>query len=94
MHICRIKIINIMNYVYIVKCKDESLYTGWTNDINKRLEAHNSGKGAKYTRGRAPVTLVHLETFESKEDALRREHEIKKLSRVEKWDLIISAEQV
>ena len=82
-----------MNYVYIVKCKDESLCTGWTNDINKRLEAHNSGKGAKYTRGRAPVTLVHLETFESKEDALRREHEIKKLSRVEKWDLIISAEQ-
>lgn len=55
-----------MNYVYIVKCKDDSLYTGWTNDINKRLEAHNSGKGSKYTRGRVPVVLVHLETFDTK----------------------------
>ncbi|MGP1442478.1 MAG: GIY-YIG nuclease family protein [Anaerovoracaceae bacterium] len=80
-----------MNYVYIVKCKDDSLYTGWTNDINKRLEAHNSGKGSKYTRGRVPVVLVHLETFDTKEAAMKREHEIKQLSRSKKWELIMSA---
>lgn len=50
-------------YVYILRCRDESLYTGWTNDLEKRLEAHNSGKGAKYTRGRCPVTLVYSETL-------------------------------
>lgn len=80
-----------MNYVYIVKCKDDSLYTGWTNDINKRLEAHNSGKGSKYTRGRVPVVLVHLETFDTKGAAMKREHEIKQLSRSKKWELIMSA---
>lgn len=80
-----------MNYVYIVKCKDDSLYTGWTNDIDKRLEAHNSGKGSKYTRGRVPVVLVHLETFDTKEAAMKREHEIKQLSRSKKWELIMSA---
>ena len=52
-----------MNYTYILKCKDETLYTGWTNDIEKRLEAHNAGKGAKYTRSRRPVELVYLEQF-------------------------------
>lgn len=80
-----------MNYVYIVKCKDDSLYTGWTNDIDKRLEAHNSGKGSKYTRGRVPVVLVHLETFDTKGAAMKREHEIKQLSRSKKWELIMSA---
>ena len=80
-----------MNYVYIVKCKDDSLYTGWTNDIDKRLEAHNSGKGSKYTRGRVPVVLVHLETFDTKGSAMKREHEIKQLSRSKKWELIMSA---
>ena len=54
-------------YVYILRCRDESLYTGWTNDLEKRLEAHNSGKGAKYTRGRCPVTLVYSETLSTKE---------------------------
>ena len=58
-----------MNYTYILKCKDETLYTGWTNDIEKRLEAHNAGKGAKYTRSRRPVELVYLEQFETKEEA-------------------------
>ena len=57
-----------MNYTYILKCKDETLYTGWTNDIEKRLEAHNAGKGAKYTRSRRPVELVYLEQFETKEE--------------------------
>jgi putative endonuclease len=77
-----------MNYTYILKCKDETLYTGWTNDIEKRLEAHNAGKGAKYTRSRRPVELVYLEQFETKEEAMRREWEIKQLSRTEKWKLI------
>ena len=77
-----------MNYTYILKCKDETLYTGWTNDIEKRLEAHNAGKGAKYTRSRRPVELVYLEQFETKEEAMRREWGIKQLSRTEKWKLI------
>ena len=77
-----------MNYTYILKCRDETLYTGWTNDIEKRLEAHNAGKGAKYTRSRRPVELVYLEQFETKEEAMRREWEIKQLSRTEKWKLI------
>ena len=80
--------IHTSNYTYILKCKDETLYTGWTNDIEKRLEAHNAGKGAKYTRSRRPVELVYLEQFETKEEAMRREWEIKQLSRTEKWKLI------
>ncbi len=78
-----------INYVYMLKCKDGSLYTGWTNDIDKRLEAHNSGKGAKYTRGRTPVTLVHLETFSTKEEAMSREFAIKKLTTEKKWKLVL-----
>ena len=61
------------NYVYILQCRDNSLYTGWTNDIGKRLAAHNAGRGAKYTRGRGPVHLVHLEAFSSREEAMKRE---------------------
>ena len=77
-----------MNYVYILECADSTLYTGWTTDIQKRLKAHNTGKGAKYTRSRRPVKLVYTETFESKSDALRREYQIKQLSRVQKLSLI------
>lgn len=77
-----------MNYTYILKCKDESLYTGWTNNLEKRLQDHNSGKGAKYTKFRRPVELVYFETFETKEDAMRREYAIKKLKRIEKMKLI------
>jgi putative endonuclease len=77
-----------MNYVYILKCSDNTLYTGWTNDINKRLEAHNSGAGAKYTKGRIPVELQYFEEYQSKADALKREWEIKRLSRQQKLDLI------
>lgn len=76
------------NYVYILRCNDGTLYTGWTNDINKRLEAHNSGNGAKYTRGRRPVTLVYLEELATKGEALKREAAIKKLSKEKKWALI------
>ena len=71
-------------FVYIVKCSDGTLYTGWTNDINRRLAAHNEGRGAKYTRGRRPVTLAYLEEFATKEEAMSREARIKKLSRAQK----------
>ena len=74
--------------VYIVRCRDGTLYTGCTNDLAKRIAAHNEGKGAKYTRSRHPVTLVYFETFETKEEAMRREFAIKQLSRKEKLHLI------
>ena len=77
-----------MNYTYIVKCKDGSLYTGWTNDLEKRIIAHNEGKGAKYTKSRRPVTLVYYETFETKEEAMSREYHIKRMSRREKEKLL------
>ena len=76
------------NYTYILECVDGTFYTGWTNDIEKRLAAHNSGKGAKYTRNRTPVRLVHLEEFSSKEEAMQREYEIKNFSRQQKLKLI------
>lgn len=77
-----------MNYVYILKCVDGTLYTGWTNNLEKRLKAHSSGKGAKYTRCRLPVELVHYEVYEDKVSAMKREYEIKKLKRDEKLKLI------
>lgn len=77
-----------MNYTYIVKCSDGSLYTGWTNDIEKRLEAHNAGRGAKYTKARRPVELVHLEEFPTKEEAMKREYAIKQMTRKAKEALI------
>ncbi len=76
-------------YVYILKCKDDSLYTGWTNDLEGRVAAHNAGTGAKYTRMRLPVALAYSETFDSKSEAMKREWEIKKLSRVKKMELIL-----
>ena len=77
-----------MNYAYILRCGDGSLYTGWTNDLEKRLAAHSSGKGGRYTRSRLPVELVYHEVFETKEEAMSREWHIKKLSREEKLRLI------
>ncbi|MGL5380697.1 GIY-YIG nuclease family protein [Clostridium sp.] len=77
-----------MNYVYILKCSDNSLYTGWTNNLDKRYKVHSSGKGAKYTRARLPVELVYFESFEDKIEAMKREHEIKKLTRIKKLELI------
>ena len=76
-----------MNYTYILKCADGTLYTGWTNDIEKRLKAHNAGKGAKYTKGRRPVQLVYSEEFETREEAMKREYEIKQMTRKEKEEL-------
>ena len=80
-----------MNYTYILRCADGSLYTGWTNDLEKRLMAHNSGKGAKYTRSRRPVELMYYESFPTKSEAMHREAEIKKLSREEKLRLCSEA---
>lgn len=76
------------NYTYMLRCHDNSIYTGWTNDMDKRLKAHNEGKGAKYTKARRPVTLVYYETFQTKEEAMRREWEIKQLNRQGKLKLI------
>lgn len=78
-------------YTYILRCRDGSLYTGWTTDISKRLHAHNAGTGAKYTRSRRPVELVYLETLPSKEAALRREAAIKRLPRSGKLRLVQQA---
>lgn len=77
-----------MNYVYILRCGDDSLYTGWTNNLEKRIKAHSNGKGAKYTKARLPVELVYFEEFEDKIEAMRREYAIKKLTRKEKLLLI------
>lgn len=73
-----------MHYVYILRCADDTLYTGWTTDLEKRIRAHNGKKGAKYTKSRTPVSLFYWEEFESKSDALKREAAIKKLPRSSK----------
>lgn len=77
-----------MNYTYIVKCSDDTFYTGWTNNLEKRIRDHNVGKGAKYTKSRRPVELVYYETFSQKEDAMRREYAIKQLNRAGKRKLV------
>ena len=76
------------NITYILRCADGTLYTGWTNDLPRRLQAHNAGTGAKYTRPRRPVCLVSQESFPTKQEAMRREWEIKQYSRAEKLRLI------
>lgn len=78
--------------VYMLLCADGTLYTGWTNDIHKRIAAHQSGQGAKYTKPRRPVRLVYWERLQSKQDALRRECAIKRMPRREKLALIRSTE--
>lgn len=77
-----------MNYTYILKCSDGSLYTGWTNDLDRRLKAHNAGRGGKYTRTHCPVELVYREEFETPREAMSREWHIKQMSREEKLRLI------
>lgn len=76
------------NYAYIVECSDGTLYTGYTNNLEKRINAHNSGKGAKYTRPRLPVKLVYFEELDTKETAQSREWHIKQLTRAQKLELI------
>ena len=78
-----------MNYAYLVRCSDNSLYAGWTNDIEKRLRSHNDGTGAKYTRARLPVTLAYLETFDTKSEAMKREAALKKLTHQQKEQLAL-----
>lgn len=77
-----------MNYTYILECKDGTYYTGWTNDLDKRIKAHNDGKGAKYTKARRPVVLAYYEQFETKEEAMSREYAIKRMTRKEKVKLM------
>lgn len=79
----------IMNYTYIVRCADGTLYTGWTNCLEKRMRAHNGGKnGAKYTKTKRPVILVYYEGFSTKEEAMKREYQIKQLTRDRKLELM------
>lgn len=77
-----------MYYVYMVKCSDNTIYTGYTNDLEKRVSTHNKGVGAKYTRGRTPVELCYFEEYENKIEAQNRERSIKKLNRKKKLELI------
>lgn len=80
-----------MHYVYVLSCADDTLYTGYTTDVARRVAEHDAGEGAKYTRGRTPVDLVHVESFESKSAAMSREYAIKQLSRTEKERLVESS---
>ena len=77
-----------MTYTYILRCEDGTLYTGWTNNLEKRVADHNAGKGAKYTRTRRPVELVYVEEFSTKEEAMSREYAIKRLKRTDKLKLL------
>ena len=79
-----------MHYVYIAKCSDGTYYTGYTNNLEKRLLAHNTGKGAKYTKNRLPVEIVYFEEYEDKSEAMKREYAIKLLTREQKMKLIKS----
>lgn len=79
---------NKEHVVYILKCNDNSFYTGYTNDLANRVKMHTEGKGAKYTRGRGPFQVVYIEKFETKEQAMQREYRIKRLERKEKVELI------
>ena len=84
-----------MFFVYLLRCSDNSLYCGWTTDLEKRIEAHNSGRGAKYTKSRHPVELVYYEECESKSAAMKREWFIKhKMTREEKLKLIQKRDRI
>ncbi|TDX51302.1 GIY-YIG nuclease family protein [Orenia marismortui] len=76
------------HYVYILKCNDNTLYTGYTTDIKRRVKEHNNGSGAKYTRGRTPVELYYSEEHKDKSQAMQREYQIKQMSRQQKLKLI------
>lgn len=78
-------------YVYILRCADDSLYTGTTTDIDARVRTHNTGKGAKYTRGRRPVVLVYREAVDGRGAALKREHAVRRLTAAAKRRLIVHA---
>ena len=77
-----------MNYVYLLRCSDGSLYCGWTSDLAARVASHNNGTGAKYTRSRLPVELVYFEEYEDRREAMSREWHIKRMRREEKLKLL------
>lgn len=77
-----------MYYVYILECNDGTLYTGYTTDVERRVREHNEGTASKYTRSRLPVRCIHIEEYQDKSEALKRELQIKKLSRPQKLDII------
>jgi putative endonuclease len=79
-----------VHHVYVLSCADGTFYTGYTTDVQRRVAEHNAGEGAKYTRGRTPVEVVHTESFETRSAALSREYEIKQLSRTDKEHLVES----
>ncbi len=81
-----------MNWVYLLRCADGSLYAGWTNNLEKRVKTHNEGAGAKYTRGRRPVKLVYARGFNTKSEAMAEEVRLKKLQKSQKEALINTAE--
>ena len=81
-----------MWYVYILRCADGSLYAGSTTNLDHRLKTHNSGKGAKYTKAHLPVELVYHETFDTKEEAMRREYELKQMTKAQKEALVQKTE--
>ena len=78
------------HFVYLLRCKDNTIYCGYTNNLEKRIETHNSGKGSKYTRGRRPLKLIYVEELSSKSIALKREYKLKQLSKYEKEKLVKS----
>ncbi len=82
-----------MNWAYLLRCADGSLYAGWTNNLEKRVKAHNDGHGAKYTRGRRPVQLVYALTFETKAEAMAQEAKLKKMRKEQKEKLLQTANQ-
>jgi putative endonuclease len=84
----------VTHYVYVLRCADGTLYTGYTTDVERRVAEHDAGDGAKYTRGRTPVALVHVERFASKSAAMAREYEVKQLSRAAKDALVAPAEEL
>ena len=84
---------NSENYTYILECSDGSFYTGWTNDLEKRVRTHNAGRGGKYTRSRLPVRLVYFETFADKREAQSREWHLKQLTHAQKLKLVESNER-
>ena len=75
-------------YAYMLRCSDDTIYSGYTDDVERRVEVHNSGKGAKYTKIRRPVKLVYFETYDSKSEAMKREYQFKHLTRLQKEQLI------
>lgn len=81
------------NFTYILRCADGTFYTGWTNDLEKRLKSHNEGTASKYTRARRPVEMVYYEEFETKQAAMQREYALKQLSRAQKAAIIEKKEE-